>query len=648
MLKNMSHSKAECLHFYEYLCQKIGSETIVRARRLTSITDDATRSSKLIPNITSGSKGEGLDLKGSDIDIMIIHPLYVIYESNKDVVHDRRKVFVMDTEDTPPCFTLLQSYTNVDKELNCIKQNLRQHRGKTLLSSELYKSQLTKNKDSFPEYKPQIHGPCLSICDESLDLAYCLKCDKWVSQAKPWISRSRSIWPSSELISKITSCGILFVPIGNKGSINEHLQWRISFSVAEKILIYSFSHTQLLCYALLKTLLKEIVNGKKELKDLLCSYFLKTLMFWMLEENDTSVWRPDNIIPCFMACLKRLLYCVEYSTLLHYFIPNNNLFYLRFNNKQRNSFINVLKKSYQNGIQIFSSSQTLQNYRRFPCETTRSVCEITTLIKVMIKNRPVFSLKYLPYFYNLYTLLHHCKSELSRCIFQLSIIITYRLMPFAPPHVNNPNNKQHYKLYKHDLSKLLVGVGSDAVSGWLKLASFFYGQNNYLTSIDIINYTLSKCEDEAILSKISLTQTKTLKLMSLVKKIPSPYVCFDNTLSDSFIPMELKSPHTFELLAYISSIPFAHFLRFLCCYHLQDFKSSWNCMNKLLETVREYDRLQEGLEQRGFVNTYNILLQGIAFQMLGKIDLARKYFHIAAQEDPYNKTSAAFRLHQLC
>ncbi|CAC5400321.1 unnamed protein product [Mytilus coruscus] len=389
----MSHSKTESLHFYKYLCQKIGSETIVRARRLICITDDTTRSNKLIPVITSGSKGEGLNLYGSDIDIMIIDSLHVVYESDKDVVHDWRTLLVMDTEDSPPCFTQLQFYNLHNHHRQRFGQ-LQQHREKTLLSSELYKSLLTYKKDSIPEYKPKIHVACVSICDESFDLAFCLKCDK-----------------------------------------------------------------------------------------------------------------------------------------------------------------------------------------RFPCETTRSVCEITTLIKIMIKNRPAIPSVYstnTPGFYNLNTLLHHCKSELSRCIVQMSMTIAYRVLPFALSHINDPNNKQHYKLYKHDLSQLLVGVSSDAESGWLKLASFFYGQNNYLTSIDIINYTLSKCTDESSWSKISLKHSKTLKLISLVKKLPSPYVCFDNTGLYSVIPMETKSPHDFDLLALISSIPFAHFL---CIYHLQDFKSSRYCMN---------------------------------------------------------------------
>jgi hypothetical protein len=38
------------------------------------------------------------------------------------------------------------------------------------------------------------------------------------------------------------------------------IEWRLSFSVQEKWLIISLNHTQLLCYAFLKVLLKEVIN----------------------------------------------------------------------------------------------------------------------------------------------------------------------------------------------------------------------------------------------------------------------------------------------------------------------------------------------------------------------------------------------------
>ncbi|VDI23867.1 Hypothetical predicted protein [Mytilus galloprovincialis] len=330
----MSDENSTSLHFYKYLCQKIRSEEEVRVRRFSYIIEDLGVPISLLNKITSGIKGEGLQLKGSDHDLMIIDPLFKVYESDNDVAPQSGRCIplVIDKEDTHQCFTQLRLLNSHDLTFEDDKiKNIFKCRK---FSSELYRLYHMGNclrifGDVFTSLF-KIHGPCISNIPETHDFAWCLKCDKWILQAQSWVHRPRTIWPSPDLISKIISCGVLYVPIDYKGSSNENIQWRISFSVAEKILIFSFNHIQLLCYALLKILIKEILEKEEDLKTLLCSYFLKTIMFWISEESDPSMWRPDTIISCFMACLKRLIYCVEYSTLLHYFIPDYNLFHMRF------------------------------------------------------------------------------------------------------------------------------------------------------------------------------------------------------------------------------------------------------------------------------------------------------------------------------
>lgn len=54
-------SKCESLKFYSYLCEKVGSEEVVKIRRLAFIINDMGQGFGY-GTITSGSKGEGLDL----------------------------------------------------------------------------------------------------------------------------------------------------------------------------------------------------------------------------------------------------------------------------------------------------------------------------------------------------------------------------------------------------------------------------------------------------------------------------------------------------------------------------------------------------------------------------------------------------------
>lgn len=75
---------------------------------------------------------------------------------------------------------------------------------------------------------------------------------------------------------------MLCLCLGNLGCDESELEWRLSFTQAEQEIIYSFNHTQFLCYGILKIFLNEILcSGKRE--SLICSYFLKTILFWEIQ-----------------------------------------------------------------------------------------------------------------------------------------------------------------------------------------------------------------------------------------------------------------------------------------------------------------------------------------------------------------------------
>ncbi|CAC5381755.1 unnamed protein product [Mytilus coruscus] len=227
----MSTEKSESLNFYTYLSQKIGSEHVVRIRRLNAtISDLGHYEYGIVRSITSGSRGEGLQLKQSDSDMMNINTIFKVYESETEVVHQSEvKVpLIINTEDTGPCFAQLcllnhpdYHYISTGGLMNMWQNN---HLG-CVLSSEQYRSMFF----SINAYDPfkflfKIHGPCLSDKYDELDILDSNKCDQWIFQAQPWVSKPRTMWPPPELVSKIISCGVLFVPIGCKGSANENLE----------------------------------------------------------------------------------------------------------------------------------------------------------------------------------------------------------------------------------------------------------------------------------------------------------------------------------------------------------------------------------------------------------------------------------------
>ncbi|CAG2193051.1 unnamed protein product [Mytilus edulis] len=138
----MSENKTESLQFYDYLCQKIGSKEVVRARRLLFISNDF---GSYDIQISSGSRGEGLDLNGSDFDVMHIDPYYMVYESGKYAIEDQKCVLqlAMDTKESQPCFTYLLLLNNFDNLPQPFKQMFFQHNDDKILIGQLSFSEIT-------------------------------------------------------------------------------------------------------------------------------------------------------------------------------------------------------------------------------------------------------------------------------------------------------------------------------------------------------------------------------------------------------------------------------------------------------------------------------------------------------------------------
>ncbi|XP_052077399.1 uncharacterized protein LOC127715403 isoform X2 [Mytilus californianus] len=259
---------------YRYMCLNIvGSEEHVKTIRMVHTVRDNLPGNDDKGRITSGSFGEGLEMRGSDIDLMKKIPFTEVCETINIPCNPDKTYFTMETDDTDPGFTLLR-LIHID-EFNplvfCVQIG-----GKYYLSN-IYIKQIFLNKSS----SPIIHGPCISDEDGVYDTAPYLHCKSWITQAQPWITRSNNGWPGHNVKQSIIKQGVLFVAKGIQGSTKEEFEWRISFSVGEKRLIYTFTHTQLLCYALLKILLKDVISIDLDCKELLCSYFMKTILFWI-------------------------------------------------------------------------------------------------------------------------------------------------------------------------------------------------------------------------------------------------------------------------------------------------------------------------------------------------------------------------------
>ena len=342
----------------------IGNEEEVNVRRTATNTRDHilkmvadSTNCDAIP-IFSGSRAEGLRFKSSDEDWMFASKQCIVIpsESYTNLYDTNNKmllsVLMMENEMTKPGFTLLrQVYINgqhTHLTFGGVTPIIKTQNG-CYFSSKKWREMYTSNKGH--KHTVFNHGPCTSfeLGNTEYDHANCLKCDFWPASAQSTIHRlHKCSWPSPNILHSVVSDGVLFVPIGAKQSIFEDIEWRMSFSLAEKRLIYFMNHTQFLCYALLKLFLKEAIDGNEDVKGLLCSYFLKTAVFWEITASPNN-WNPSSLLSYFWKCFCRLLQWVSSSYCPNFFIPENNMFRGKIEGTNQCKLLQHLNTLYKEG-----------------------------------------------------------------------------------------------------------------------------------------------------------------------------------------------------------------------------------------------------------------------------------------------------------
>ena len=178
-----------------------------------------------------------------------------------------------------------------------------------------------------------------------IDHVPAVKCPKWPRAAWEFTVRERpSGWPTHALVQQVVAQGCHVIPRGifsspqtafklqyTMFSSANHMDWRLSFSVAERILAQNMNEVQVKCYLLFR-LLNEVVtktfycNRNDEDEHFsLKTYHLKTTFFWVCEEIPYSEWNDDNLGVCFMQVLHKMILFLDDHCIPNYFIPTSNL-----------------------------------------------------------------------------------------------------------------------------------------------------------------------------------------------------------------------------------------------------------------------------------------------------------------------------------
>src|SRR6218665_3798557 len=187
-----------------------------------------------------------------------------------------------------------------------------------------------------PVSQGNISGPAIKLKSparhqySSSDFVRSVWCPKWPREAHNWIIRKKKyIWPTVDTISEVLQNGCHVVFVQHRNCRDDREQWRFSFSVAEIILLQSWTQIQQIVYHLLRFFIKrELIHKDCPKEDeVLCSYHLKTLMLWTCEEMPPEWWNSSSVIVKCCELLKKLSKWVKERHCPNYFIPEANLFH---------------------------------------------------------------------------------------------------------------------------------------------------------------------------------------------------------------------------------------------------------------------------------------------------------------------------------
>src|SRR6218665_674197 len=176
---------------------------------------------------------------------------------------------------------------------------------------------------------PAIKSPA-EVSATGADAVHCLFCPQWPRDAQSWPLRPRNNgWPTSETISEVVRNGCHVVYSQHRACRDDERQWRLSFSVAEVILLQNWTKTQQIAYHLLRFFAKrELIRKDCPKEDeVLCTYHLKTLMLWTCENMSPEWWDSSPVIAICCELLNILSDWLKRRLFPNYFIPEANLFH---------------------------------------------------------------------------------------------------------------------------------------------------------------------------------------------------------------------------------------------------------------------------------------------------------------------------------
>ena len=620
--------------FLSYLLDDVvGTEEIVTIRQDYCRIYDCLVSSNILGTqfYFTGSKAEGLNLAGSDEDFMYdidtVHDIYVSESIQVLSQSSHTNKFFMVTDNVKPGFALLKAFGEIKDAL--LLQTLWKVYKDPHLSSNMFVTSLLPFQHN--EFPTKIQGPsletwtqfCILNSQSGRDRVPSIPCKFWPSRATEWTHRPRHYgWPFLCDRNKIVTLGFHLVPVGHPLSAMKLMEWRISFSIAERILVWSFNHTQMQCYAFMKLLLKEFIKTRcsEKSNDVLCSYFIKTFLFWQYEETDPSFWQTKNMQGCINYLLREFYTCIQGGVLRHYFIPCFNLLEIKLTRDAQKELVNLLDIVLESDMAIMAQCPSLVTaWLKFQEGRDKNQLDIREL-----QNRQMLDSEEMPIskFYEIIIMtktmqwysscqVHYPVSAISDFVDSdngqtpLASLVIRHVCLLANMEQLKYSSAGNISVYQCLRVMIYNSLNTDIASSLLWGATFLLQMKEYGRALKHINKVLSSIPPYVLYCSLPAASSVDTKLYKDTIYSREPDILnrarkawlFDIMITSAdyqFMPRAIQiellySDPCFQVVS-ISPFTYAYYLMFLCYQGLGQYENRDCALRELVDTVNSAER----------------------------------------------------------
>ncbi|KAL4217667.1 hypothetical protein ACF0H5_022409 [Mactra antiquata] len=295
-----------------------------------------------------GSQSEGTTSIGlnSDLDFIFIVNNFVVITSTKDdyVSKDTYTLHMDKFTNRGYCCLRDTSFSKNSKMSklwsHCLKIH---HKRNTSFLKNSFQFMVDFCGDNTEREGPARYYQ--SIYGEHYNFLHGICCTSWPREVSNTfiLNQEKLFWPSDELLQDVLQSRCFVVPKGSDNGPDSDIEWRLSFSFGERLLMFDLNIVQIRCYVLMKYVKTSFLDNVQGCKGIVSSYICKTVLFHTVSQTRESEWVEEEILVNFNKCLCTLQKFIDEENCPHFIMPNNNLLANKLNESTRSRLTEILR-----------------------------------------------------------------------------------------------------------------------------------------------------------------------------------------------------------------------------------------------------------------------------------------------------------------